>query len=443
MTGLNTAFVLALDLEDGGIIHEVTSVTRLSRDDAEMYQQVSVRNFAMIKAAVLLPVLQKLSMIEEIHMPDRDMDIVLVVYWRCLLAHASCLRRRLPTLVFRRQRMDLACMTAFGDSTTQCVSCVRAYRGQCNEVDERHERLLRDIRMFFQRRILVGEGEHRLEQCRILSMPWVSDWYESMSDVPTRWVLEQVDEEQELFRYVSLLYSLGIPTLLHEELHQRHLHKFWISAKASLEESRLGADRVGIWTKDELIRIKLDFVKFIVEGMIETARDFFGTAAVCKQLVAVLDASGYCERMAREIMSIRVCFQRLTVSRAQLLQCRKVLVSRLDGAWKRKESLGWEASLQALSSQEGGDEKTERRSLWEAVLQSPDSPQPLVWCEAASGLSNDQRPLEPMGLFVTDADGKCGMDQVVIAATPEQWCLLGSILSNEEKTTLDVRILVC
>ena len=98
--------------------------------------------------------------------------------------------------------------------------------------------------MFFLRCILLGEVEPRFEQCRILSLPWVSDWYESVSDVQTHWVLEQVDEEQELFRYVSQMYSLEIPTLVQEELLQRQLQKFWISAKAILEESRLRSSSI-------------------------------------------------------------------------------------------------------------------------------------------------------------------------------------------------------
>ena len=206
------------------------------------------------------------------------------------------------------------------------MRCVRAYRGHCNEVGDWHERLLRDVHMFFQRRILVEDAGPRLDECRVLSLPWVSDWYESRSEAQTRWVLERADEEEQLFRYVVQMYSLGIPTLLQEELHSRQLQKYWMSAKALFGASGHSADRVGYWTNDELVRIKTDFVNFIVEGMIETAQDFFGVAAVCKQLVAVLDSGGYCERVAGEIWNVRVCFQGLAMLHAQLMQCRKIMV---------------------------------------------------------------------------------------------------------------------
>ncbi len=77
------------------------------------------------------------------------------------------------------------------------------------------------------------------------------------------------------------------------------------------------------------------------------------------------------------------------------------------------------------------------------MLQSPNGSQPLVWCEAASGLSNDQRPLKPFGLMVTDADGRIDSNPVEAKVTSEQWCLLGSVWINRIKATLDERILVC
>ena len=329
------------------------------------------------------------------------------------------------------------------DNMVSYVRCVRAYRGHCNEVADWHESLLRDVHMFFQRRVLVEDVGPLLDECRIISLPWVSDWYETSSEVQTRWVLERADEEEQLFRYVVQMYTLGIPTLLQEELHSRQLQKYWMSAKAFFVASGPSAARVEYWTDDERVRIKTDFVNFVVEGMIEAAQDFFGVAAVCKQLVAVLDSSGYCERVAGEILNIRVCFQGLAMSHAQLLQCRKFLVSRVEGVRMRERRLGWEACLRAMSSHEGRCETIEGGSLWEAVLQSPNGPQPLVWCEAASGLSNDQRPLKPFGLMVTDADGRIDSNPVEAKVTSEQWCSLGSVWINRIKATLDERILVC
>ena len=109
MTDRNAA-VLVLDLEKQGVLGEVGSLMNASPAIADKYSRLTVLNFAMIKSAILLPVLQKLSGIREIHLPDRDVDAILVVCWLRLLVSADCNWPQLPALVFWRHRIDLASM---------------------------------------------------------------------------------------------------------------------------------------------------------------------------------------------------------------------------------------------------------------------------------------------------------------------------------------------
>ena len=109
MTDRNAA-VLVLDLEKQGVLGEVGSLMNASPAIVDKYSRLTVLNFAMIKSAILLPVLQKLSGIREIHLPDRDMDAILVVCWLRLLVSADCNWPQLPALVFWRHRIDLASM---------------------------------------------------------------------------------------------------------------------------------------------------------------------------------------------------------------------------------------------------------------------------------------------------------------------------------------------
>ena len=109
MTDRNAA-VLVLDLEKQGVLGEVGSLMNASPAIADKYSRLTVLNFAMIKSAILLPVLQKLSGIREIHLPDRDVDAILVVCWLRLLVSADCNWPQLPALVFRCHRIDLASM---------------------------------------------------------------------------------------------------------------------------------------------------------------------------------------------------------------------------------------------------------------------------------------------------------------------------------------------
>ena len=109
MTDRNAA-VLVLDLEKQGVLGEVGSLMNASPAIVDKYSRLTVLNFAMIKSAILLPVLQKLSWIREIHLPDRDVDAILVVCWLRLLVSADCNWPQLPALVFRRHRIDLASM---------------------------------------------------------------------------------------------------------------------------------------------------------------------------------------------------------------------------------------------------------------------------------------------------------------------------------------------
>ena len=109
MTDRNAA-VLVLDLEKQGVLGEVGSLMNASPAIVDKYSRLTVLNFAMIKSAILLPVLQKLSWIREIHLPDRDVDAILVVCWLRLLVSADCSWPQLPALVFRCHRIDLASM---------------------------------------------------------------------------------------------------------------------------------------------------------------------------------------------------------------------------------------------------------------------------------------------------------------------------------------------
>ena len=109
MTDRNAA-VLVLDLEKQGVLGEVGSLMNASPAIVDKYSRLTVLNFAMIKSATLLPVLQKLSGIREIHLPDRDVDAILVVCWLRLLVSADCNWPQLPALVFWRHRIDLASM---------------------------------------------------------------------------------------------------------------------------------------------------------------------------------------------------------------------------------------------------------------------------------------------------------------------------------------------
>ena len=109
MTDRNAA-VLVLDLEKQGVLGEVGSLMNASPAIVDKYSRLTVLNFAMIKSAILLPVLQKLSWIREIHLPDRDVDAILVVCWLRLLVSADCNWPQLPALVFWRHRIDLASM---------------------------------------------------------------------------------------------------------------------------------------------------------------------------------------------------------------------------------------------------------------------------------------------------------------------------------------------
>ena len=109
MTDRN-ASTLVLDLDKQGVLGEVGSLTNASPAIAGRYSQLTVLNFAMIKSAILLPVLQKLSGIRDIHLPDRDVDAILVVCWLRLLVSADCSWPQLPALVFRCHRIDLASM---------------------------------------------------------------------------------------------------------------------------------------------------------------------------------------------------------------------------------------------------------------------------------------------------------------------------------------------
>ena len=109
MTDRNAA-VLVLDLEKQGVLGEVGSLMNASPAIVDKYSRLTVLNFAMIKSAILLPVLQKLSGIREIHLPDRDVDAILVVCWLRLLVSADCNWPQLPALVFWRHRIDLASM---------------------------------------------------------------------------------------------------------------------------------------------------------------------------------------------------------------------------------------------------------------------------------------------------------------------------------------------
>ena len=104
------AAVLVLDLEKQGVLGEVGSLMNASPAIVDKYSRLTVLNFAMIKSAILLPVLQKLSGIREIHLPDRDVDAILVVCWLRLLVSADCNWPQLPALVFWRHRIDLASM---------------------------------------------------------------------------------------------------------------------------------------------------------------------------------------------------------------------------------------------------------------------------------------------------------------------------------------------
>ena len=109
MTDRNAA-VLVLDLEKQGVLGEVGSLMNASPAIVDKYSRLTVLNFAMIKSAILLPVLQKLSGIRDIHLPDRDVDAILVVCWLRLLVSADCSWPQLPALVFRCHRIDLASM---------------------------------------------------------------------------------------------------------------------------------------------------------------------------------------------------------------------------------------------------------------------------------------------------------------------------------------------
>ena len=109
MTDGNAA-VLVLDLEKQGVLGEVGSLMNASPAIVDKYSRLTVLNLAMIKSAILLPVLQKLSGIREIHLPDRDVDAILVVCWLRLLVSADCIWPQLPALVFWRHRIDLASM---------------------------------------------------------------------------------------------------------------------------------------------------------------------------------------------------------------------------------------------------------------------------------------------------------------------------------------------
>ena len=109
MTDRNAA-VLVLDLEKQGVLGEVGSLMNASPAIVDKYSRLTVLNLAMIKSAILLPVLQKLSGIREIHLPDRDVDAILVVCWLRLLVSADCIWPQLPALVFWRHRIDLASM---------------------------------------------------------------------------------------------------------------------------------------------------------------------------------------------------------------------------------------------------------------------------------------------------------------------------------------------
>ena len=107
---VGNAAVLVLDLDKQGVLGEVGSLMNASPAIVDKYSRLTVLNFAMIKSAILLPVLQKLSGIRDIHLPDRDVDAILVVCWLRLLVSADCSWPQLPALVFRCHRIDLASM---------------------------------------------------------------------------------------------------------------------------------------------------------------------------------------------------------------------------------------------------------------------------------------------------------------------------------------------
>jgi len=321
---------------------------------------------------------------------------------------------------------------------------VLAYRGYNNQVAARHESLLQEIHSFFQSHRMPAkprreEKSPQLVSKRVLTLPWVCDWYESMSADPSHWTFEDEEDEKQLFSHVVKLHSLGIPTLLQEELHPFHLQKFWISFQAFIDPSKIDAVEAGHWVNGQCSELKKNFLDFVVKGMVETAKSFFGADRVGKQLVAVLDSSGQSETMGAWTLNLRVCFQGLAVTQAQLVRCRSALVGRLEEDWIQRRRSGWEAGLQAQPPSSSPAEASDGDSLWANVVLKPDARQPLAWCDTVLGLTNEQRPLVPFVLMMADVSGQGTVQAWAqdAAVDAEDWCMLGSVWSEKQRPTVD------
>ena len=327
-----------------------------------------------------------------------------------------------------------------GDDVMAWFRSVLAYRGYNNQVAARHESLLQEIHAFFQSHRIQRSPDARKKAQnpvkRMLTLPWVCDWYESLCADPSHWTFEDEEDEKQLFSHIVKLYRLGIPTLLQEELHPFHLQKFWLSFQAFIDPSKIEALEAGHWVNGQCSELKKNFLDFVVKGMVETAKSFFGADRVGKQLVAVLDSSGQSETMGAWTLSLRVCFQGLAVTQVQLVRCRSSLVGRLEEDWIQRRRCGWVAGLQAQPPSSSPAEASNGDSLWADVVLRPDARQPLAWCDTVLGLTNEQRPLVPFTLMLADVSGlhEIAWDGAVPDA---DWCMLGSVWSEKQRPTVD------
>lgn len=346
------------------------------------------------------------------------------------------------------------------------LDLVCAVRGKQHKLTRDHERQLEEVYNYFQQVLVKPEHGKQMGAAGrgSLANPFyylpanTADWFvprgvsRAPTNVPTCWYPVEAKDDENMCKYVALLYRLGIPTFFREKLPTTTMMRLCFSLEAIVPEVPPDeTSRVVFWAS-----LSEGILAFALEGMAEAVQHFYGKEKT-SNLVAVFDASGFSPALSRWKLSLRINFVEVVVTADTARTVRARVVENLETAWSRCQE-PWAMDFEPLEHQQAPHADA-APGFWDRIVDGrpfeSNAQHRLVWCDVVQGdpARPEERPLVPYALLEVKYLPEVHLDPEVAGRRPParlemeradkqaqdmtdaQWVRMGSFWSAESRPT--------